>query len=191
MKNDIVQKRQLNSIAVKKYRQSLTKEVKQARDKEQKIKQKIVLALLNKEKVENNQCTFTINCKNPVVGITKKSLKHWSFNFNRTAARSGYSKKEFSKIFINLYKNQNGKCAVTGIKLTPGLDVEVDHIIPLSRKGNNDVSNFRLVAKFVNRLKNNFTDDEFKEHIKNICPNLLEWATKGEINMSDYDMSAG
>lgn len=63
-----------------------------------------------------------------------------------------------------LYDSQNGCCAVTGrpIKLGTG-DASLDHIIPTSRGGGNEMDNLRWVHITVNRMKSNMLDSEFME----------------------------
>lgn len=50
---------------------------------------------------------------------------------------------------------QNGRCAITGEKMTP-YDVTLDHIVPVSRKDLKDTKEYGevwLVSKKVNRMK--------------------------------------
>lgn len=125
-----------------------------------------------------DRCTVTLNCNEKVVGLTNKCLKHWSMNYAATARRCGYTRGEFSKIILAIWHKQKGKCAITNLELVPGLNVEVDHIIPRSRGGDNTPGNLRLVHRFVNQIKSNLTDLELKNNINIYCPLLIKWAQK-------------
>lgn len=61
-----------------------------------------------------------------------------------------------------LLKTQNYKCAITKDNISFESDIELDHILPTSKGGLNDLSNVRWVTKEVNRLKGNLTDSELK-----------------------------
>lgn len=70
------------------------------------------------------------------------------------------------KIIRKIWEDQNGICPFTGIKLTPALDAELDHINPVSRCASpNDPENLRWVYYRVNHAKYDMTDSEFFEFI--------------------------
>jgi len=75
-----------------------------------------------------------------------------------------------------MLKRQNGRCAISGEKLSP-VNVSVDHIFPLSRK---EFENEKLYGKSwlvtseINRLKGSLTLDELYK--------LLEKIKNQEIN---------
>lgn len=59
-----------------------------------------------------------------------------------------------------LWDQQGGKCPLSG----RDLDVrtaEMDHIVPRSRGGTNDLSNLRMLAPEANQAKGGMTDQEF------------------------------
>ena len=60
-----------------------------------------------------------------------------------------------------LLENQKFKCALTGDKISFD-NMELDHILPTTRKGKSELSNVRWVTKEANRLKQNLTDKELK-----------------------------
>lgn len=70
----------------------------------------------------------------------------------------------YQKFRYELWERQNGYDAVSGehIPLHEILDEKyhVDHIIPLSKGGSNDVSNLRLVSREFNLKKSNKLDEE-------------------------------
>lgn len=62
-----------------------------------------------------------------------------------------------------LFNSQNGICALTGAKMILGVSVSLDHIVPVSRGGTNDLSNLRWTTWAANKAKNNMLDKEFVE----------------------------
>jgi 5-methylcytosine-specific restriction endonuclease McrA len=69
----------------------------------------------------------------------------------------------------SLWEEQQGKCAVTGEKLVPGVNASLDHIQPLSRGGTSERSNLRWVTSTVNHMKWNLTDTEFVDKCRQIA----------------------
>lgn len=66
---------------------------------------------------------------------------------------SDYEKK-------TVYARNDGKCAICG-KPVKYSKMTIDHVTPLSQGGTNEFSNLQLSCHSCNRLKNNFTADEF------------------------------
>ena len=70
----------------------------------------------------------------------------------------------YQKYRYELWAKQNGFDAVSGesIPLHEILDEKyhVDHIVPLSKKGSDDISNLRLVSREFNLKKSNKLDEE-------------------------------
>ena len=58
-----------------------------------------------------------------------------------------------------LKKNVPWICSLCGHRIK-AKDLTVDHIIPLSRGGTNQLSNLRLVHSLCNQIKGNFLDEE-------------------------------
>jgi 5-methylcytosine-specific restriction endonuclease McrA len=67
---------------------------------------------------------------------------------------------------LELFERQNGKCALSGLPLTLGLNADLDHIVPRSRGGDNDLSNLQWVLEKVNEFKNNSLESEFFSFIE-------------------------
>ena len=72
-----------------------------------------------------------------------------------------------------LLKTQNYKCAITKDNISFESDIELDHILPTSKGGLNDLANVRWVTKEVNRLKGNLTDSELKALCSKISNYLI------------------
>lgn len=62
---------------------------------------------------------------------------------------------------------QKFECAYSGVTLVPGLNTSVDHIIPKSRGGSNDITNIQWILKPLNTLKGELTHDEFISNLQN------------------------
>lgn len=62
-------------------------------------------------------------------------------------------------------KQLNIGCFYTKEKITEK-DFGIDHKIPLSRGGTNDISNLCVVTQSINKAKGNMTDTEFKQLLK-------------------------
>jgi HNH endonuclease len=61
---------------------------------------------------------------------------------------------------VRLWRRQRGLCAFTGRLLTR-YNAELDHILPQSRGGDNEVDNLQWTIKEANRAKQGLTDKEF------------------------------
>lgn len=64
---------------------------------------------------------------------------------------------------------QNYKCFYTNKILIPGINASLDHIIPRSRGGNNDINNLRWVDYSINFMKGDLTHSEFVSFCKDIA----------------------
>jgi len=71
-----------------------------------------------------------------------------------------------------LLEKQKYKCALTGDSISLETDIELDHIIPTSNSGKQELSNVRWVTKEANRLKQDLTDEKLKELCKKILKTI-------------------
>jgi hypothetical protein len=69
------------------------------------------------------------------------------------------TKKRWQEI-LDLFNKQNGKCALSGLPLILGVNADLDHIVPQSRGGSNDLSNLQWVLESVNKFKNHSLESE-------------------------------
>lgn len=67
-----------------------------------------------------------------------------------------------------LLEVQGYRCALTGKELSPE-DAELDHKIPISRGGTNQLSNLQWVDKSINRAKTSMTNEEFIAMCKRVA----------------------
>jgi 5-methylcytosine-specific restriction endonuclease McrA len=77
-----------------------------------------------------------------------------------------------------IWNKQNGLCALTGRPLDN--NSELDHIIPISRGGDNSIENYRWLCRDANQAKHSLTDEEFFNLCKAITESNLytEWIGK-------------
>lgn len=68
-----------------------------------------------------------------------------------------------------LWKQQKGLCALTGAKLDR--TAQIDHILPKTRGGMDNIENLRWVTTEVNLAKRDLTDAEFFA----LCGNVMRW----------------
>jgi 5-methylcytosine-specific restriction endonuclease McrA len=69
-----------------------------------------------------------------------------------------------------LWKKQRGLCALTGRRLSRE-NAELDHKIPKSRGGGDEIDNLQWVTVEANRAKRDLTDGEFAE----LCGDVMRW----------------
>lgn len=67
-----------------------------------------------------------------------------------------------------LFVKQNGKCPYTGRQLILGHNTSLDHIIPKSRGGSNNIENLQWVYGPINTIKLDMTHSEFLDIIQEI-----------------------
>lgn len=73
---------------------------------------------------------------------------------------------------IKVYRDGGGKCALCGKHLTYE-EFTVDHILPLSRGGKNNVSNYQILCDCCNKFKGNKTEDYLSARMTEIMSNQL------------------
>jgi 5-methylcytosine-specific restriction endonuclease McrA len=113
--------------------------------------------------------------ENPELARAKQ--KQWRLNNHETQKQKArdYHKRRFFYISQNhlrgvnratykelarLYKKQRGYCALTGRKLYKG-SIHLDHIIPKSKGGVDELFNLRWVCEEANLAKRNLLDTDF------------------------------
>lgn len=82
---------------------------------------------------------------------------------NRRAAKRNNGGSHTAKDILNLFELQGGKCPYCKCKLYKTSDnkYHIDHIVPLSKCGNNDISNLQLLCPKCNISKQNKSAEEF------------------------------
>lgn len=59
-----------------------------------------------------------------------------------------------------LFDSQGGLCALTGLPMLPGVNASVDHVVPRSKGGLDEVGNLRWIRREMNDFKGDRTDEE-------------------------------
>ena len=100
----------------------------------------------------------------------KKVFKILAFSANHCYKNGNITAFDLWK----LAKRQKLRCALSGQRLIRS-NISVDHIIPKSKGGINELSNIRLVLKSINIAKQTMTDDEFVE----LCRGVVNFHSGG------------
>lgn len=99
-------------------------------------------------------------------------------NSKKVLKRNGFLSDNFYKLrpcdLLGIAKKQRLLCPFTGIKFTSD-NISVDHIVPLSKGGSNHVDNIRLVHNMVNRMRLEYSDDDFIQ----MCHKISDYARTG------------
>lgn len=74
----------------------------------------------------------------------------------------------------SLFESQKEICPYTGLKMKLGKNATLDHIIPSSNNGSNDISNLQWVCSSINIMKWNLSEDDFLNLVKLIYKNRFE-----------------
>lgn len=80
-----------------------------------------------------------------------------------------------AKQIMSLIERQNFRCAMSGRPLTPET-ASLDHIVPLSRDGNHELSNLWVVDHQVNSAKGTLTVEEFR----GLCQEIVNHRSNGD-----------
>ena len=130
--------------------------------------------------IERNVIPADTNvCTNLAVAI-RDVLLHSGINLEKQAQFSGYKavKKFFSDVVavrnvppkrrIEVFEKYKFRCAYCGSSAADGASLEVDHVIPVSKGGTNDVQNLQILCKSCNIGKSdrtiNFNTDSDRVH---------------------------
>lgn len=99
-------------------------------------------------------------CKEPHLPNQKTCYKHYLSDM----ARKHLGSTKYWEDLDELFKKQDGKCAISGIPLQIGVNASIDHIKPLSKhpETKNQLTNLQWVESNINRMK---LDMEFEDFI--------------------------
>ena len=61
---------------------------------------------------------------------------------------------------LELLERQQYRCALSGDALSPD-DAELDHVVPVTKGGDNSINNIQIVTKRINRMKGAMTNEQF------------------------------
>ncbi len=125
--------------------------------------QKITAQKRHEQRKIENKCT---GCGHKISGqrAGQKCLRCW---FSHVAVVS-LGTRDKGEGIARLFFEQRGQCAYTNEKLIPAKNACLDHKIPRTKGGSNDLDNIHWVTKDINRVKGNKTHDEFLALCRNI-----------------------
>jgi 5-methylcytosine-specific restriction endonuclease McrA len=69
---------------------------------------------------------------------------------------------------MKLIEKQKYRCALSGVELTPETAV-LDHIVPITDGGGDDIDNLQWVHEEVNRMKGTMDNGQFIKTVKRIA----------------------
>jgi len=104
---------------------------------------------------------------NKLKKILSKKIEQFKRNTRKTGIKSMFNYNDFIKKIGN-----NPKCYLTGrdINLSNGRSYHLDHIIPISRGGDNSIENCGLTCREANQAKNNMLLEDFYK----LCEDVLK-----------------
>ena len=129
----------------------------------------------NQKKLNLGLCTMTNACPETIAGTTRFCIHHWIMVIAAAGNRRNKLKVHYSAV-LALWNSQNEHCAVTGLKLIPGTNAHLDHIIPVGKGGEHVIGNLRFVHETFNRMKDDLLDSDLKEFLRSAIPALAEWS---------------
>ncbi|MCK9458317.1 MAG: hypothetical protein M0R80_01585 [Proteobacteria bacterium] len=121
------------------------------------------------KRLSEGRCAY---CENKRIN-GQTCLKHYL----QITSQSHFKNISKANDLYNLFLKQNGICPYTGKKLTLGVDASLDHIVPKSRGGSEDVSNLQWVYNQVNFMKIDMFENEFLNLVELIHENLAKKAS--------------
>ena len=75
--------------------------------------------------------------------------------------------------------DSNFVCPYTGIELTLGLNASLDHRVPKSKGGTDEISNLQFVHVWCNSMKNDTEESTFKEELRSFVLKTIEYLNEG------------
>ena len=91
-----------------------------------------------------------------------------------TCYLKGTSQQAFGTVsrhseLLDLFNLQEGRCPYSGLELTLGTNTSLDHKIPKSKGGADEMENLQWTHKLVNQMKWDTDEEEFLKMVMNIA----------------------
>lgn len=100
------------------------------------------------------------NCERVALLNTNTCLEHWL----KAMATDHLGNVKNWKLLLKKLEDQDYKCPYLGELLIPGVNINLDHIVPTSRGGSTtDINNLQWTSKLANFMKTYLTHEEFIE----------------------------
>ncbi len=136
------------------------------KNRQRKAQTKKVWLEQNKSKVLAKQAEYRQKNKQVIALKTALYAQENPHKIRASALRQ-CAKRKGAKIFHisdrEIIKMLSSQCSVTGCT---NLDIEMDHVIPLSRGGSHCIGNLQPMCTHHNRVKNNKTNMEFRVYMQ-------------------------
>jgi len=109
-----------------------------------------------RRRIEQNVC---VRCGGPQLPHVQMCLLHWAVCIGYSC---GHNDEAFGQQLLQKLKNQNYKCALSGLELVPGLNASIDHKIARSKGGPlDDLANLQWILTPLNRGRGDLSVEEF------------------------------
>lgn len=112
---------------------------------------------LKTHSTSNKQC---LDCGNIAIGRFCETCHLKRVSVKRTGTVSNW------ELLQEKFRLQNGICPYTGKEITIGVDAALDHIVPKSLGGTDELSNLQWVLDKANEMKWNYAEAEFLDLIR-------------------------
>ena len=113
-------------------------------------------------KSETGSCAA---CSAQAMGKSRYCKKHFLENI---LCKYGVPTDEYA-LFWEKLEQQKFLCYYTGTEIIPGINASIDHRLPRSRGGKNDITNCVWCDRNINAFKRDATDEEFINLCKRIA----------------------
>lgn len=101
--------------------------------------------------------------------ITKKLGLNTVRDFLRTDISVEVKKDNSDAVgLMDLLRKQEFRCALSGKELTPK-NAELDHIVPRSKGGSDDLDNLQWLDKRINRMKGQMSQEQFLDCCRKVA----------------------
>ena len=130
--------------------------------------------LVNAKKEARRKLGLCENC-----GKTEAGRSHLcSLCYSKEISCRQFGSVKMAQDLIELLRKQGGTCPYTKMNLTIGDNASLDHRIPKSKGGNDDLSNLQWVYLSddldVNRIKLDMTEEQFKNAIRFLAESIFD-----------------
>lgn len=99
----------------------------------------------------------------------KSDINFWASGIARSqrgAGKVGITKERV----LSVWERQQGRCAILNVPLTFAENASLDHIVPTSNGGTDELENLRIIHKNINTAKHNLPDFEFAAMLRLLYP---------------------
>lgn len=99
----------------------------------------------------------------------------------KVAAKNHLGSRKRYKELMTLFLKQNQRCPYTGMLLKIGTNTSLDHKIPKSKGGTNEIQNLQWVHIWVNKNKDNIDEEEFVPMFRSFIEQCHQYLNGGSL----------